>query len=214
MLVTCWSVKGGSGTTVIAAAVSLLLARRLPGEVVLVDVGGDAPAALGLADLGGPGVLDWLAAPGLEPSALGRLEVDAGAGLRLLPRGSASCAVAEGGAERLIEALGERSAVVVDAGPASPLAFELAASATVSLLVLRPCYLALRRALAAPVRPSAVVVIEEPKRSLDPTDIEDVLGVPVRAVVPWDASIARCVDAGLLAARLPGALASALRRAA
>ena len=225
MLVTCWSVKGGSGTTVIAAAVSLLLARRLPGEVVLVDVGGDAPACLGLPDLGGPGVLDWLATPGLDPSALRRLEVDAGAGLRLLPRGSAGGggggvgsagggASAGGDVERLVEGLGDRAAVVVDAGPASPLAFDLAAGATVSLLVLRPCYLALRRALAAPVRPSAVVVIEEPKRSLDPTDIEDVLGVPVRAVVPWDAAIARCVDAGLLGARLPGPLASALRRAA
>lgn len=224
MLVTCWSVKGGSGTTVIAAAVSLLLARRLPGEVVLVDLGGDAPAALGVPDLGGPGVLDWLATPALEPAALGRLEVDAGAGLRLLPRGSGGVGGGgfgggvEGGvdADRLVGALDDlgRSAVVVDAGPATPLAFELAASATVSLLVLRPCYLALRRALAAPVRPSAVVVIEEPRRSLDPTDIEDVLGVPVRAVVPWDASIARCVDAGLLSARLPGALASALRRAA
>ena len=217
MLVTCWSVKGGSGTTVIAAAVSLLLARRLPGEVVLVDVGGDAPAALGLPDLGGPGVLDWLATPGLDASALRRLEVDAGGGLRLLPRGSGAAGSAgssSGDVERLVSALDDRSAVVVDAGPASPLAFDLAAGATVSLLVLRPCYLALRRALAAPVRPSAVVVIEEPKRSLDPTDIEDVLGVPVRAVVPWDAAIARCVDAGLLAARLPGPLASALRRAA
>lgn len=213
MLVTCWSVKGGSGTTVIAAAVSLLLARRLPDDVVLLDIGGDAPAALGLPDLGGPGVLDWLATPGLEPSALGRLEVDAGAGLRLLPRGTAAVPLGAD-IERLVEALGDRSAVVVDAGPASPLAFDLAAGATVSLLVLRPCYLALRRALAAPVRPSAVVVIEEPKRSLDPTDIEDVLGVPVRAVVPWDPAIARCVDAGLLAARLPGPLASALRRAA
>ena len=217
MLLTCWSVKGGSGTTVIAAAVSLLLARRLPGEVVLVDVGGDAPAALGLPDLGGPGVLDWLATPSLDPSALRRLEVDAGAGLRLLPRGSGGGGVGPGredDVERLVSALDDRAAVVVDAGPASPLAYDLAAGATVSLLVLRPCYLALRRALAAPVRPSAVVVIEEPKRSLDPTDIEDVLGVPVRAVVPWDASIARCVDAGLLAARLPGSLASALRRAA
>ena len=230
MLVTCWSVKGGSGTTVIAAAVSLLLARRLPGEVVLVDLGGDLPSALGLPDLGGPGVLDWLATPGLDPSALRRLEVDAGGGLRLLPRGGGSAFVGAvpsgagaagdgddgvcGDVERLLEAVGDRATVVVDAGPASPLAFDLAAGATVSLLVLRPCYLALRRALAAPVRPSAVVVIEEPKRSLDPTDIEDVLGVPVRAVVPWDASIARCVDAGLLGARLPGPLASALRRAA
>jgi hypothetical protein len=83
-----------------------------------------------------------------------------------------------------------------------------------SLLVLRPCYLALRRALAAPVRPSAVVVVEEPHRALDPTDIEDVLGVPVRAVVPWDPSISRCVDAGLLAARMPRLLVSALRTAA
>jgi Flp pilus assembly CpaE family ATPase len=215
VLVTCWSVKGGSGTTVVAAAVSLLLARRLPGEVLLVDGGGDAPAALGLPDLGGPGVVDWLATPGLEPAALRRLEVDAGAGLRLLPRGTAAGGGEEvsGGVERLLDAVADVSAVVVDAGPPSPLAYELAAGATVSLLVLRPCYLALRRALAAPVRPSAVVVVEEPKRSLDPTDIEDVLGVPVRAVVPWDPAISRCVDAGLLAARQPRPLVAALRSA-
>jgi Flp pilus assembly CpaE family ATPase len=222
MLVTCWSVKGGSGTTVVAAALAVLLARRMPGEVLLVDVGGDAPAALGLPDLGGPGVLDWLSAgpPGLEPEALRRLEVEAGSGLRLLPRGSMSSASASAsafgghGVERLLEAVADRAAVVVDAGPSSPFAFDLAAGATVSLLVLRPCYLALRRALAAPVRPSAVVVIEEVGRALDPTDIEDVLGVPVRAVIPWDAAIARCVDAGLLGARLPRPLAAALRRAA
>ena len=217
MLVTCWSVKGGSGTTVIAAALSLLLARRLPGEVVLVDAGGDAPAALGLPEPGGPGVLDWLATPGLDGTALARLEVDAGSGLRLVPRGAVGVA-APGldDAGRLVAALCDRSAaVVVDAGPpGSPLTHDLAAGATVSLLVLRPCYLALRRALAAPVRPSAVVVVEEGRRSLDPTDIEDVLGVPVRAVVPWDPAIARCVDAGLLGARLPGVLATALRRAA
>jgi hypothetical protein len=217
VLVTCWSVKGGSGTTVVAAAVSLLLARRLPGEVLLVDGGGDAPAALGLPDLGGPGLVDWLATPGLEPAALRRLEVDAGGGLRLLPRGSGGAdppGDGDGGVERLLTAVADVGAVVVDAGPPSPLAYELAGVATMSLLVLRPCYLALRRALAAPVRPSAVVVVEEPHRSLDPTDIEDVLGVPVRAVVPWDSSISRCVDAGLLAVRLPRPLASALRAAA
>jgi hypothetical protein len=207
-------VKGGSGTTVVAAAVSLLLARRLPGEVLLVDAGGDAPAALGLPDLGGPGVVDWLATPGLEPAALRRLEVEAGGGLRLLPRGTGEAAVRPGGVDGLLDAVSDIGAVVVDAGPPSPLAYELAGGATFSLLVLRPCYLALRRALAAPVRPSAVVVVEEPHRSLDPTDIEDVLGVPVRAVVPWDSSISRCVDAGLLAVRLPRPLVSALRSAA
>jgi hypothetical protein len=208
-------VKGGSGTTVVAAAVSLLLARRLPGEVLLVDGGGDAPAALGLPDVGGPGLFDWLATPGLEPAALRRLEVEAGSGLRVVPRGSAPAGVeVAAGVDRLLGAVRDVSAVVVDAGPASPFAYELASGATMSLLVLRPCYLALRRALAAPVRPSAVVVVEEPHRALDPTDIEDVLGVPVRAVVPWDASISRCVDAGLLAARMPRLLVSALRTAA
>jgi hypothetical protein len=212
VLVTCWSVKGGSGTTVVAAAVSLLLARRLPGEVLLVDGGGDAPAVLGLPDLGGPGLVDWLATPGLEPAALRRLETSAGGGLRLLPRGGG--VPPADACERLLAAVDDVPAVVVDAGPPSPFAMELAAGSTVSLLVLRPCYLALRRALAAPVRPSAVVVVEEAHRSLDPTDIEDVLGVPVRAVVPWDPSISRCVDAGLLAVRLPRPLASALRATA
>ena len=78
------------------------------------------------------------------------------------------------------------------------------------LVVLRPCYLALRRALASSAKPTGVVVVEEPHRSLDATDIEDVLGVPVRAVVPWDPAIARCVDAGLLGVRLPGPLKTAL----
>jgi hypothetical protein len=217
VLVTCWSVKGGSGTTVVAASMALLLARRMPGEVLLVDAGGDAPSALGLPDLGGPGLVDWLANPGLEPAALRRLEVEAGGGLRLLPRGSASGGPvidAGKGVDRLLGALHDVSAVVVDAGPPSPLAIELASGAAVSLLVLRPCYLALRRALAAPLRPSGVVVVEEPDRALDPTDIEDVLGVPVRAVVPWDPAIGRCVDAGLLAARLPRLLERALGAAA
>ena len=83
-----------------------------------------------------------------------------------------------------------------------------------SLLVLRPCYLALRRALAAPIRPSAVVLVNEPGRALTRRDIEDVLGVPVRAEVDFDPSIARAVDAGLLAGRVPRALERALKEAA
>ena len=212
MLVTCWSVKGGSGTTVVATALSALLARRLPEGAMLVDAGGDCPSALGLPELSGPGLVDWLAAPpDVSDDAVDRLTVAAGSGIALLPRGAGPLV---GRGERLIEAVGDRPAVVVDAGPPSTFAFELAAVSTLSLLVIRPCYLALRRALAAPVRPSGVVVVEEQKRSLDAGDIEDVLGVPVRAVVPWDASISRAVDAGLLGARIPRTLASALRSAA
>ncbi|MBW3615154.1 MAG: hypothetical protein KY439_07595 [Actinobacteria bacterium] len=215
MIVTCWSVKGGSGTTVVAAALSLLLARRCPKGTLAVDLGGDMPAALGLPEPPGPGVVDWLAVgPEVAPDALERLAVEAGPGLRLLGRGGGP--LPDGGGERLLAAVapGPGGAVVVDAGPSSGLGTELASAATVSLLVLRPCYLALRRALAAPLRPSAVVLIAEPNRSLDARDVEDVLGVPVRAVVPYDPRIARCVDAGLLSARLPRPLLAALRSAA
>lgn len=86
MLVTCWSVKGGSGTTVVAAALAILLARRLAEGALLVDAGGDAPCALGLPEHGAPGLADWLAAPSeIGADALDRLLVDAAPGLSLLP---------------------------------------------------------------------------------------------------------------------------------
>ncbi len=215
MIVTCWSVKGGSGTTVVAAALALMLARRSPEGVLAVDLGGDLPTALGVPDPPGPGVLEWLAAgPEVAPDALERLAVPAGPGLRLLARGSG--VVPGVGGDRLLAAVAPSpgGAVVIDAGTTQGLGTDLAGGATVSLLDLRPCYLALRRALAAPLRPSAVVLVAEPRRSLDAGDVEDVLGVPVRAIVPYDAAIARCVDAGLLSARMPRPLLAALRSAA
>ena len=54
MLITCWSVKGGSGTTVIATSLALLFAKRQ--GALLVDLAGDVPAALGLPDPDGPGI--------------------------------------------------------------------------------------------------------------------------------------------------------------
>src|SRR5262245_59939030 len=106
--------------------------------------------------------------------------------------------------ERLLAALNGPRPVVVDCGSrVAGAALTVAASASVSLLVLRPCYLALRRALAAPVCASGVVLVQEKERVLGSRDVEEVLGIPVRAEVPWDASIARMVDAGLLATRVP-----------
>ena len=214
MLVACWSVKGGSGTTVVAAARGLVLATAAPPGAALVDLGGDLPAALGLAEPSGPGVGEWLAAdPGVAPDALGRLEIEVRPGLHLLPRGTAPLTSA--GAERLAGALvGERH-VVVDCGPPESAAgMVVAAAAGLSLLVMRPCYLALRRALSAPIRPSGVILVKETGRTLGRPDIESVLGVPVRAEVAWDPGIARRVDAGLLVGHLPRALVRALRRAA
>ncbi len=216
MLVACWSVKGGSGTTVVAAGLAVLLARaRTPGgaaDAVAVDLAGDLPAVLGLPEPAGPGVAEWLLAGAeLGPDALARLEVEAGPGLRLLPRGDGPLP-ADG--DRLAAALAGSRAVVVDCGSAGGEAgLAVAAAASLSLLVLRPCYLALRRAVAAPIRPSGVILVTEEGRALGRQDVEDALGVPVRAEVAWDPAVARCVDAGLLGGRVPRTLERALRRA-
>jgi len=219
MLVACWSVKGGSGTTVVTAGLAVLLARSCAAGALAVDLAGDLPAVLGMADPPGPGVADWLAAESdLGPDALGRLEHQAEAGLAVVARGDAALPEARRQAEagdRLAAALaGPRHAVVDCGSNAEPVGLAVAAAASLSLLVLRPCYLALRKALAAPLRPSGVILITEPNRSLGRRDIESTLGVPVRAEVLWDPVVARCVDAGLLASRVPRSLERALRKAA
>lgn len=217
MLIACWSPKGGSGTTVLSAALSLALAADAPGGGALIaDLDGDVPAVLGLPDPSGLGLADWLAAETDVPDdALERLEIDAGPDLRLLPTGTTPPGGAghgkRGAALAALLAADPRS-VVVDCGAAADGAgAAVAAAADASLLVLRPCYLALRRALAAPTRPSGVVLVAERERSLGGRDVEEVLAAPVHGVIPVEASIARAVDAGLLARRLPRPLTGAIR---
>ena len=220
MLVACWSAKGGAGTTVVSCSLSLLLARSAErGDAVLVDLAGDVPATLGLAEPS-IGVGEWLAAPSdVDADALGRVAVDAGEGLSVVGAGAATCAAP--GADRaaaLAAALAALDAtVVVDCGvltSSSSLALAVAGAADVSLLVVRPCYVSLRRAIAAPLRPDAVVLVAEPGRSLGRRDVEDVLGVEVRAELELDPSVARAVDAGLLRCRLPRHLERVLEAAA
>jgi hypothetical protein len=212
MIITCWSVKGGSGTTVVAASLALLLGRRMEQGALLVDLAGDAPAVLGLAEPTGPGVGDWLDGPGHDVATLLQNEVEAAPFVRLLPMGPRTLSPGS----PLIEALAQdERTIIIDAGVLAPgPSLDVIANATTSLLVLRPCYLALRRASLAPVRPSGVVLINEPGRALGRKDIESVLGVPVVADVLIDPNVARAVDAGLLAGRLPRTLARSLRSAA
>jgi hypothetical protein len=214
MLVACWSPKGGTGTTVIACGLAAMLARSA--GALLVDLSGDATAVLGVPEPAGPGLAEWLAAGAdVGAGALGRLEVEAANGLRLLAWNPPAPGFqpALGRADALVDALSaERRAVVVDCGSgAAGAGLTVAAGAQESLLVLRPCYLALRRALAAPVRPSGVVLVAESGRALGRRDVEDVLGVPVRAEVAIEESVARAVDAGLLGRRVPRPLERALR---
>lgn len=225
-MICCWSAKGGTGTSVVAAALALLLARR-PAGALLVDLRGDQPALLGVREPSGPGVGDWIVrGSDAPPDALGRLEVDVADGLRLLPRGSWDDPTADG-VDDQVAILGpllrsERRGVVVDAGcppspgegmpPAAAVATRaLTAAAVTSLLVTRPCYLALRRAVAVGVRPHGIVLVGEGGRALQPDDVAQVVGAPVVAEVRTDPAVARVVDAGLLVSRMPRVLEGALR---
>jgi hypothetical protein len=55
------------------------------------------------------------------------------------------------------------------------------------------------------------VLVTDGARALGRRDVEDVLGVPVRAEIAVEDAVARAVDAGLLARRVPRPLERALR---
>ena len=150
----------------------------------------------------------------MPPDALHRLEVQATDGLALLPRGAGPLAVERADVlARLLAADGR--AIVADCGTdPSGVALTIAAGASRSLFVTRPCFLALRRALALPLRPSEVVLLSEPGRALGRVDVERAVGAPVVAEVAVDPQVARAVDAGLLTTRLPRGFARDLSRAA
>ena len=221
MLIACWAAKGGAGTTVVATALARVLAARSGVGALLADLAGDVPAVLGLPDPAGPGLAAWLAAgEDVPPDGLARLEVEGPAGLRVLPWAGGPPATAPAGPDERASVLAAVLAAdprptVVDCGTGPVGAGLVAAStATTSLLVLRPCYLALRAAVRAPLRPSGIVLVNEPGRALGAPEVEDVLGVPVRAVVGTDPAVARAVDAGSLGDHLPRRLERAVRGAA
>jgi MinD superfamily P-loop ATPase len=214
MLVACWSVKGGVGTTVVAAALALLLGRRSGPGIVLADLAGDGPAVLGLPEPDGPGLAGWLAAGDDVPAdGLARLEVQASPRLALLPRGPGPLLLDRAAVLASLLDRGPRP-VVVDCGTTEQVATALVDGAQRSILVIRPCYLALRRAMASSLRPSEVVVIREPGRTLSRHDVESAVGAPVRAEIEADPAVARAVDSGLMAGRLPRSLERGLRDAA
>jgi hypothetical protein len=210
MLVVFWSAKGGAGVTVVAAATALVTARQRP--TILLDLGGDALAALGLADPIGPGVLDWLDAPTAGAAGLFGLATEAAEGLRAIGAGTnANRDVGCDEWQRIADACASyRDLVVVDAGGRLP-PDAVHTRATRSFLVTRACFLGLRRAAAHSSLASSAVLVTEPGRALTSDDVERALRVPVDAQLSWDPAVARAVDAGLLSSRLPSSLVRQLR---
>lgn len=209
----CWALKGGAGTSVVSAALALVLAADRP--TVLVDLVGDLPAVLGRNDGDEPGLAEWLAAGvDADGEALRRVEQPVADGCVLLPRGAAPL-MAGDRAEALADLLAGRSRTpVIDAGIGhrdDPLLAALCDRAEHRLLVTRPCYLALRRVQASELPATGVVLVSEPGRALGRADVEAVAGVPVVAEIGWDPAVASAVDAGLLSSRLPRGLQRGLK---
>lgn len=205
MVITCWSVKGGSGTTVVASSLAVLLSiGHRP--TTLIDLRGDSAASLGIAD----------AEPHLPPSAehlwcpdfLCPAAVPVRDGLELvLVDPSFRCGTTSRPVRAHTGVPGRH--IVIDAGVEPPAWMRLASDH--DLLVVRGCYLALRRASRLARRPTGVVLVNEPGRALGRREVESVTGAPVVAEIGWDPAVARTVDAGLLAGRIPPALAHPLR---
>jgi hypothetical protein len=63
-------------------------------------------------------------------------------------------------------------------------------------------------------KPTGIVLVDEPGRSLRAHDVEASLGVPIVATVLVDPAVARAVDAGLLIAHLPAGFRRAMQLAA
>jgi MinD superfamily P-loop ATPase len=219
VLLALWSPKGGSGTSVVAAAVALVAAGR--GETRLADLGGDQPAIFGLPLFpsdSGPcdGLSGWLAAgPSTPTEWLDEMTVPVVPGLDLLPRGPDVVAglSPEAGAA-LAVALRDSGVAVLDTGSGHDHGGAVRAAievADMALMVIRPCYLALRRAVGDPrlARSAGAILVEDPGRALDAADVAAVLGLPVVGRIPVRAEIARAVDAGVLRDRLPNPLATA-----
>ena len=192
----CVSAKGGQGCTTIATALAVLAAQSNE-PTLLLDTRGDAAPTLGVSDPAPASTFIDAIANAVEPCD--RLRVASVAGEQI--DADAINAISE------LVAAGHR--VIVDTGTDHDVLHRFDPLSPQRLLVTRPCYLALRRAIGVPFVPDHVVLISEHQRCLTGRDVSLALALPVTSV-PYDPAIARAIDAGLLAARLPRCLANAI----
>jgi CobQ/CobB/MinD/ParA nucleotide binding domain len=202
-IITVHATKGGQGLTTITAALGVLQAQA-GHRTLLIDTGGDLPAILGKPEPLSVGLADYLIDPNIT---LDDITVNIGENLDIVTRGTGPIAFTTYTYGLLTGGLGDYDAIIIDARTCAD---EWNQHADRDVLVTRPCYLAVRRAIHLPQRPTEVVFMTEPGRALSAHDIEVVLGVPIAATVPVDIDTARIIDAGILANRMPQQMARAL----
>jgi septum formation inhibitor-activating ATPase MinD len=216
MLVTLWSPKGGSGTSVTAAAFASVLARHHRGTR-LIDLAGDQPTICGIARPRGRGIGDWLAAgPTTPASAIESFTIDDVGAFSLVPTGAGETSAASGaaGAALAVVLRNDPRISVVDAGLATaPAARSLVELADLALVVMRSCIVAIHRLQArdALARVTAgAILVDDDYHVMRERDVSDVVRVPVLGVLPCTSDIAHTVDAGLLLRRAPDSLFRAI----
>ena len=165
-----WSPKGGSGTTV--AACCFAMQQPHDRSVLVVDAASapDVAAVFGL--------------PSREPSTK---PCDVSGNVDLLVNTSWEST------EQLSKVLDAYDDVIIDAGT-NPEQWVSRSDSTI--VVLRACYLSLRRYMARDIDSrisDRAVLIEEPGRALTPRDVSQVIDLPVTTIA-FDPAISRTVD--------------------
>jgi hypothetical protein len=188
MIITLSSPKPGNGVTVTAALLALTASTTQ--HTTIIDLAGDQLPALGETDDG-------------------HRQIEVTADLTVIDATGDTTAEQH---RQIIDCEAQGELVIVDAGRADHPIHALLDTNTRRVWVMRCCYLTLRRAVTATPRPDEIIVIREPQRALNQRDIEQAVGVRVAMAIDLDPGIARAVDAGLLAARLPRPTAAELRQ--
>lgn len=177
MITVLSSPKPGSGTSTTAALLALTVSNDAP--TTLVDLCGDQPTLFGC------------------PTTSGRIDINDQLTVHNVVDDTLDLQLAT------VHGIEPGHHIVIDAGTATHPIIPALPADTVSRWVIRPCYLALRRALACTTRPDEVIMLDELGRALRSDDVSAVLAAPVVATIDVHPDIARLVDAGLLASRPP-----------
>ena len=187
MLTYLYSPKGGQGCTVTTA----MLALSDPGTSLIVDAG---PTADMCAALGVWTPRHWISTCGMRAECTDRIGL-----VRWHPD---LILTGEHWGVDNIYVDGRTHNRVLDQRGEEPWAPDEAPGR--SLMVIRGCYLALRRAATHHPKPDGIIFIREPGRALTEIDVSAAIGAPIVLTIDIDPSIARAVDAGLLVSRRPG----------